>query len=408
MISSIKKNSYEISGWFEKHQKRIPVPLLSTVIIKDSGFKTSLSNLSFFPSGLNYLSKADLRNAPILVKKYFKKYYSDIPKLKKILLLASTTHTNPFYYEHLHALAQVLKKSSFSVEVATLEPLEKPVSIKTPSKTILKITSAALEGRRLVAQKFNPDFILLTDYFRADLMTQLSHIEQSMNPSYRVISKTLKKSDHLNILNSLAKDFSDMVGMDPWLLTTQYNVAPHVNFDERSGVEKIAQCATEILTQLEQKYTQYHINKTPAVQITNNSGTFGMGMITIKSIKELSELYHKKKSKKISSKGQSVMNDVLIQEDVPLQSLFKNMPGEVVVYLIGNEIAGGYIKTYTSDKISKNISAARELLFKPLTLTKGTSVKLGKETHKHTGLLYQNLSRIGGLALGYEIDRLRS
>jgi len=406
VISSIKKNSYEISGWFEKHLKRIPVPFLASVIIKDSGFKTTVTGVHFFPTGLNQIAKGDLRNTPQLVKKYFKKYHSDIEKLKKILVLATVRHSNPFYYEHLFTFIQILKKSHFKVELGTLETLEAPANIKTPSKKTLKIFPVVFESDKIRVGKFDPDFVLLTDPFTSEQTLKLSNLRQPMNPPYKLLSFMHKRSDALNIFNTLAKDFSDLLGIDPWLISTQFHVDTHVNFDEKSGVEKVANSSNLLLQNLEQKYREYNVNQRPAVQIVNNSGTYGMGMLSIQSTRELSDLYFKKKAKKLNGKSQSVINEVLIQESVPVRPLFNKFVGETVIYLLGNEVIGGYIKSYT-DKTAKNILSSREFLFQPMVLTHGTGAKVKKQTDKTLGLLYQNISRLGGLAAGYEIDRIR-
>ncbi len=406
VISSIKKNSYEISGWFEKHLKRIPVPFLACVVIKDSGFKITVTGVNFFPLGLNHVAKADLRNAPQLIKKYFKKYHSDIEKLKKILVLATTRHPNPFYYEHLFTVVQILKKSHLKVELGTLEPLDAPSKIKTPSKKTLKIFPVTIEMDRIRVGKFDPDFVLLTDPFTPELTLKLTNLRQPMNPPHKLLSFMHKRSEVLNIFNTLAKDFSDLIGIDPWLISTQFHVDTHVNFEEKSGVEKIANSTHLLLQNLEQKYREYKINQRPSVQIVNNMGTYGMGMLSIQSTKELSDLYFKKKAKKLNGKSQSVINEVLIQEAVPARPLFNRFVGETVIYLLGNEIVGGYIRNYT-DKTAKNILSSREFLFQPMVLTRGTSAKVKKQTDKTLGLLYQNLSRLGGLAAGYEIDRIR-
>lgn len=398
LISSIKKNSYAISGWFEKHHKRVSVPLITALTIKDSGFKVSVSHINSFPMGLNYLSSSDLRNTKSLIKKYFKKHHSDIPKLKKILILTTIEHQNPFYYDHIFTLVKLLKQSSFKVELATVEKIEMPVTIKTPSKKTLKIFPALLDKNRLKTELFNPDFILLTDAFKGDLSLKLGNLEQPMSPPSKVTRHYSKKSNTLNILNNLMKDFSVVAEVDPWLITSQYHIEHHVNFEEKSGIEKVAHSAQQILAQLEQKYKEYNVAAIPSIQITNNSGAFGMGMISIKSIQELSDLYYKKKAKKVQAKSQAIINDVLIEETVPVRPLLKKFIGEAVIYLIGNEVAGGYVKVYT-DRTTPNIVSSRNELFQPLKI---------KQSDKSLGLLYHNLSRLGGLAIGYEIDKIPS
>lgn len=403
VVSSIKKNSYNISAWFERHQKRIPSPFLSSVVIKDSGFKLSLSHTNAFPIGLNHLSKSDLNKAPNLIKKYFKQYHPSVERIKKVLVLVSTKNLNPFYYEHIATLTQILKKSSLKFELGTLEPLDKPFKMKTPSQKTVTIYTALIENNMLKLGDFIPDFILVMDPFSLELSAKLAQISQPMSPPQRILTKFMKKSDYLHAANTLTQDFAQMIGIDPWLFSTQFHVESRVNIEERHGIEKVASVTQDILQSVGQKYDQYHVQSSPSVLISNNTGSFGMGMLSIKSTKELSELYYKKKTKKSATKSQSVMNDVLVEEAVPTRPLFKKYDGETVIYLIGGEILGGYIKTY-SEKITNNMISTRNALFQPLSLNGGTTFKIQKQSDRTLGLVYQNLSRIGGLTIGYETD----
>jgi len=407
VFSSIKKHSYEASGWFENHAKKIPVPFLSAVTIKDSGFKLSVSDFQLFPSGLNHLSSSDLSKAPKLAKKYFKRFHEDLGKFKKILVLASTQHPNSLFYDHLDALIKLLKKSEMRVVVGTIENTSSPFEAKTSTKKSIQIFPTHVENYHLVTNNFKPEFVLVVDRFAPEDLAKLVNIAQPVTPHRRaLVHKKNKLSEHMTTYNSLATEFADMVGIDPWLITTPFALETHVNFDERSGVEKVAQATQDLLIVLSEKYHKYTINQSPLIQVRNNSGTYGMGRLLVRSPKELSKLYLKKRKKRTAPKGQSVINDVIVQEDIPAKPLFDKFVGETVIYLIGNEILGGFIKSYETLIPTKSLKKARTQLFQPIKFSSGGShLKLKSKVDKNMGLLYQSVSRLGALAISYDIDK---
>lgn len=410
LIQSIKKNSYDVSAWFESHVKKIPVPLMMTITINDAGMKATPMGTQLFPMGIDNLCKTDQQNIPKLLKKYFKKYYADIPNFKKILLLTAVNHPNPYYYEHIRLLTQLFKKSGLKVQLGSLEGIQQPVTVQTPSKKTLKIVPCTLQKKKLIADGVEPEFIYITYPFPHELTRKLAEVQQPMNPPLKILSLQnrvkSKKSDYYTILNRLASDFAELIKVDPWLMKAEFQVEHHVNFDERSGIEKVADSADTLLNVLQMKYREYDVEKEPAVRIMNNAGTYGMGILSVHSTEELSKVYHRKKAKRAGGKGQSIVNDVIIQEEIPTSPLFQKYTGETVIYLIGNEVAGGYIKTYGSDSKKKTLS--RSELFLPICLTSTTHTHPKKRADRKVNVLYSNLSRMGGIACGYEIDKMPS
>ena len=203
LISSIKKNSYDISAWFEKHQKRIPIPFLTSITIRDGGFKIGSPESHLFPVGVNNLCKKDLGQAPQLIKKFFKRYHADVGKIKYVIVLATVENPNPFYYEHLLTLESLLKRSGIKPVLATLENIAQPVTIKTPSKKSIKIVKAFIKGRKLQTADGIADFIYVSYPFSLDVKRQLSDLTQTINPPIKVLARTEKRSEYLFLFNQL-------------------------------------------------------------------------------------------------------------------------------------------------------------------------------------------------------------
>lgn len=402
-FKSAKKNHSQISQWFEKHEKKIPIPFLTSVTIKDSGFKTSVSDVQIFPSGLNYLCKTDLKNVSTLIRKYFERHYPDVLKNKKILILSSANNPNPFYYDHLDVLCQLMKKGGLRPQIATLDTLSHPVSLKTPAGKKVKIHPVYFEKDRLKTREIDPSFIVAGDIFSATQLSSFPYIKQPISPPLKAFSNHEIGSSYLATFNKLVEDFSRIVSEDPWLMATDFHLEHRVNIDDKGGLEKIALTAEALLDSLKSKYLKYQISSSPQLTIRSNSGTSGTGMVTIRSTKDLLELHNYKKQKRSPAKNQMI-DDILIKEEISVQPLFKEIVGETVVYLIGNEVAGGYIKTYC-DTVAKSLSSSRKNLFRSVCLSGKIHRHPQKRSDKKLGSIYQNLSKIGGLAVGYAIDQ---
>ncbi len=381
----IKKKNKDIEAWFNQHSKRVVHPFFSEISIKNGEFKLQLSHTQLFPMGLNNLCKKDLQFAKKLIKKYFKCYYSDGPRIKNILVLATVGHSNPFYYESIHDLYNLFKKSRFGVQIGTLETIEKPVRIKTPSKKRLEILPLSIDKKRIKVEKFDPDFIYLSFPFTHDLTSKLSDIEQPINPPLKTLHHSERKNSFLMTSNKLMTEFAQILNTDPWIFKTEFQTESQVNFEEKSGIEKVLRGADVLFGILDPQYRAHHVETPPSIRILNNLNIHGMGIISATSSKELVELLQSRRSKRLNGKTGSMLNDVLIQEEIPTS-------GEIVVYLIGNEVVGGYNKTYETP-------LSRKTLFNPICLS-------GKPDAKST--LYSYAARIGNLALTYEVDKIPS
>lgn len=405
LISALKKSGPDVDSQYDRFVKRVPFPLISAMTIKEGNIKIASSHYELFPIGLNHFCKTDFGLLPTAFKKFFKTHYPDY-SIKRVLLLVTTQEFNPYYYEHVSTLVQLFKKSGYKVDLGTLEEISAPITIKTPSKISLKISPTQVKKNKLVTTSLEPDFIYFTTKgFSMDLLAKLSHIEQPMNPPLKLFSHREKKSDYLFLLNRFATEFSQITNTDPWLFKTEFWVEPHVNVDEKNGIEKVAISAQNLLNTLGMKFKEYQVTQEPSVRLSNNSGTYGMGILSIHSFKDLAALYQRKKAKMTGSRSQAVINDVLIQEEIPSVPLFEKCNGEIVIYSIGAEMVGGYLQNYIA---FAEKSLTRQHLFMPVCFSSKPHGHTQKRYNRNKNLIYGHLSRIGNLALGYTMDKIPS
>ena len=82
-----------------------------------------------------------------------------------------------------------------------------------------------------------------------------------------------------------------------------------------------------------------------------------MGIITVKSGEELMALNSKERKKMGYSKGGQSVHEVIIQEGIPTQVSSDGETAEPVIYLIGNELAGGFLRTHKEKGPIENLNS---------------------------------------------------
>ena len=94
---------------------------------------------------------------------------------------------------------------------------------------------------------------------------------------------------------------------------------------------------------IKSKYDEFGIEQEPVVFVKNDRGTYGLGILSIKSGEELLNLSNRKMNKLSYSKGGADVENFLIQEGVPTR-FYQNGPIEPVVYLIDGEAASWFYR----------------------------------------------------------------
>jgi glutamate--cysteine ligase len=83
------------------------------------------------------------------------------------------------------------------------------------------------------------------------------------------------------------------------------------------------------------------------VFVKNNSGTYGMGIVSVRSGEELRQLSSKELKKMGYAKGGNVVHDVVLQEGIPtLVTGSEGETAEPAIYMIGCQLAGGFLRAH--------------------------------------------------------------
>jgi glutamate--cysteine ligase len=263
------------------------------------------------------------------------------------------------------------------------------------------------------AGSFVPDMVLLNNDFSSGYPKPLDQIAQPILPSHVLGWHSRKKSEHFTYYNQLAGEFANIIGIDPWIIQIDTEEVAHVNFNEDQGTAEVAQKVEKMLERTERAYQIHKISKKPFVFVKNNAGTYGMGVMVVHSPDEVRQMNRRTKNKMSVGKNRMQIESVVVQEGVPTATLVDRLAAEPVIYLVGCELIGGFLRTNTEKGIEDNLNS-QGMVFKKLCMSDLRSPVRGDSPDgpDHDGeeskepvleLVYGSIARISALATGMEL-----
>ena len=401
LYNCLKSQEDKILSWYENkvkalEEKNIPLPIFSSFDIRDSGYKASIVDSNVFPSGLNNL---DLESRQFASKKFLK-YLSSISPSRNILIIPENHTRNVYYFEHIKILTQILNSAGFKTNIGYIEEENKSTPFNALENTVdnIKFEKIFRNNGRASTESFKEGIIILNNDLSVVLPEILENLSQPILPSIYLGWYNRKKSTHFQYFNSLITELALVTSFDPWLLGAHYTSVDNINFKEKDSLKKVADAVDLVIDRISLKYEEYNIQNEPFVFVKNNSGTYGLGIVSVSSGEEIRNLNSKNRKKMIFGKGRTRIDSVFIQEGIYTKYLEHNSPAEPVIYNVGGEAVGGFMRVNTLKTTNKNLNS-RGMTFKKIVENKQTQpiiLKNGKFS------LYSLLTRIADLAIAYE------
>jgi glutamate--cysteine ligase len=344
-----------VDQWFIEKSQGLDFPIYCSVDIRDAGMKLASVDANIFPAGFNNICDIDQENAKILFKKYLKTHY---PKAySKILLLTEEHTSNKYYWENVRTLRDLISDSDCEVRVAVPKEFKGSFDMTAPKGGIVQIFSATRDGAGIkVSDGFEPTLVISNNDFSNPYSEWFSGLSLPMNPSHELGWFRRKKSDHFKLYNVLATEFSKIIDVNPWTFTVETELA-EVDFSDTATIDALADKAQKFIDKLQEHYRLERNCSDPVVFIKNNRGTYGMGILSVRSGEELKKLTSGERKKMGYSKGGETTHEVIIQEGIPTSLQTDGDTAEPVIYLIGNELAGGFMRTHKEKGVTENLNS---------------------------------------------------
>jgi glutamate--cysteine ligase len=345
--SFVLSNKEAIDVWLLGKELK-DTPLYSSIDIRNSGFKISPIDTNLFPSGFNNISKQGLQKATQYFSQYFSKFF---PSAKKIALISEQFTRNVSYYENIKFLFKALQDTNLDIRILTIA--EEPIEIEG-----LEIFQFKKQNSVVVAHDdWSPDLIILNNDLTEKIPEKLIDLSTPILPNLKYGWHNRRKCFHYEAYNDLVRLFCAEFKIDPWLISTYYSKCTDVNFKKKEGLECIAQKIDNLLIEIQKKYDEYQIQQEPVVFIKPNNGTFGRGIMSVKTGGEIINLNKKLRHSLNTIKDNVINSEVIIQEGIPTIEKVENYPAESIIYLVGAKVIGKFMRYNTVKGIDNNLNS---------------------------------------------------
>ena len=396
----------EIESWFRNQWRNCKEPFYASVDIRNAGFKISPVDTNLFPAGFNNLN-------PVFQPLCIQAVQLAIELMKKpvdrILIIPENHTRNKYYLENFFALYSIIEKAGFEIRIGTLLPdVIEPIIIKMDSGIEIKLEPLIRSGNRIGVENFDPDLVILNNDMSSGRPAILEELEQPVTPALSMGWSNRLKSVHFSHYQKIAEEFAKYINIDPWLIDPMFRNCGAIDFMKREGESCLSSNIDTLLTAIQKKYDEYDVNCPPYVMIKADSGTYGMGVMTVKSVDELGELNRKQRTRMSKTKEGQKISKVIIQEGVYTNETWGDdaMVAEPVVYMIGHNVVGGFYRVHSTRTANENLNAPG-MHFEPLAFDDcciSPDKELSPDAHQNRFYTYGVISRLALLAAAHEMN----
>src|SRR3990167_2770881 len=395
----------EIEIWFNQQWDAFPPPLYGSVDLRNAGFKLAPVDMNLFPAGFNNLNPQLLSSSIAAAQKVIRHW---VPQAKRILIIPENHTRNLFYWESIHTLQRILEHSGFQVRIGfLLEELTVPSTIALSSGAMVTIEPLRREQEHVFVDGFIPDFILLNNDLADGVPTILQGLTQVFYPPAELGWHQRLKSEHFQYYAEMGQLFAEKMQIDPWAITPLFRHRGNIDFMRQEGLECLLFHAEALLADINKKYQEYAIPHKPFLIIKADAGTYGMAVMTVRSLDDLQHLNREQRKRMASTKGNQPVRRVILQEGVYSFETYgtEQAVAEPVVYLWGGCVVGGFYRVHQARGIDESLNAPGAH-FKPLAFSHSCDApEVPSSPQASSNLLYAYgiVARLSMLAAAREV-----
>ena len=338
----IEAKRQEITEWMEKKRSEVPIPIYGSVDVRDAGWKIAVVDANHFPAGFNNVAPEDEQHLSALLKNHINRRDE---KCRWVHLYPESHTRNAAYVENLKTLQRLIEQAGFRCTVGSPELADHGSLAGISGPLNLDIVSLQMldDEESIVVNGEQPDLILLNNDLTEGIVPGLGTSRVSPPPVMGWHSR--KKSHHYDALSDYVSEIAELIGIEPWCLITDWFVSKDKCLDRESCRIELAAEVDDFIQQIKHRYHTLGIDREPVVFIKNDSGTYGLGILSVRSGEELLSLSNRKMRKLMYSKGGVEVENFLIQEGIPTRlETSDGGPVEPVVYLVDGQAASWFYR----------------------------------------------------------------
>jgi glutamate--cysteine ligase len=395
-----------IERWFRLEWMEHTPPFYTSVDIRNAGFKLAPVDTNLYPGGWNNLTPEML---PLAVQAAMAAIEKICPEAKNLLVIPENHTRNTFYLSNVVQLQRIFHMAGLNVRIGSISPeIKKPTEIALPTGETITLEPVVRSRRRLGLKDFDPCTILMNNDLTAGAPGILEELhEQYLLPPLHAGWSVRRKSRHFRSYEEVSKRFGKLLGIDPWLINPMFNKCGEIDFNEGAGLECLTTNVDALLSKVKKKYKEYGINEKPFVVVKADNGTYGMGIMTVRDVKDLDELSRRTRNKMAVVKDGQAVTEVIIQEGVLTAERMHDAVAEPVVYMMDRYVVGGFYRVHAERGIDENLNAPGAS-YVPLAFAESTRLpqpgqKPGASAPNRF-YMYGVIGRLAMLAASYELE----
>lgn len=400
----LSEETVKIETWFRKQWGDYQVPFTTSVDIRNAGYKMAVIDTNLFPAGFNNIHAAQIPLAHLAVQHYWQRY---MPQCEKIVLIPENHSRNLHYFHSLWVLSSILTKAGFDVRIASIDPtITTAKTIEVEGVGELTLYPLERTGDSVHIGDFKPCTVILNNDLSEGIPEILTGIKQSIYPPLALGWASRLKSEHFLHYQSVCHSFAQLLSVDPWLFNPLFRNCGDINFMEREGEDCLVRHVDFLLSAIQKKYDEYQIKDNPFVIVKADAGTYGMGIMTVKSVDEVKAMNRKARTRMSVGKGRKPITSVLVQEGVYSHEVVPQSQAiaEPVVYMLGQCVVGGFYRLHEGRANDENLNSPG-MYFEPIPFSGpcNNPILSDKGSDSRRLYAYSVLARIALLASAYEL-----
>jgi len=390
------KSNSKIADWYCQKLQTMPYPIYSSYDIRNAGFKIANVDGNIYPAGFNNICGNDQDHAGELFSEYLENNYGS--KIEKILLVTEEHTNNPYYWDNIFTIDKLLKEAGKSVVVAFPRKLAEPLSLTSAQGHVIQVVSGYPDDLK----SFKPDLILSNNDFSLPLAEwSKSWTAVPCNPPRELGWYQRKKSNYFAHYNRLAEEFAQLISEDPFLFNVRTESFSDFSLEDHDAIERLKNRIDAMLEKIRADYRQRGIAQEPFLFVKNNSGTYGLGVVRVSRGQDIVDWNSKSRKKMKAAKGGRDVTEVILQEGIPSQVQSEGIVAEPVIYMIGSELGGGFLRTHADKDATESLNSPGAI-FKRLCVS---DLIVSLEGHPLENV-YGWSARLGLLAIAHEAQEM--
>ena len=390
------QNWDEVQDYITKCGEDLPLPLYTSVDVRESTYKFAPVDNNLYPAGFNNLCTKDLGHAGDRLLRFIRNI---VPKAQWIGIIAESHTKNGYYLDHLLGLRRALRGVGLDVVIGSLDPElfvgeETRLTLSSQSMGDLEIDRLDFQNGMAISLQDNRhfDFLIMNNDQSRPLPFDWDKITTPIHPSPQMGWYRREKIRHFYHYHQVVLNFCEKFNILPDLLEARFDYAEQVDFNKKEGLEELATKVDSLIASLG------HESK---VFVKASQGTYGMGISVVGSGAEILDMNRKIRNKMDVGKNNLKFTSVLIQEGVETIVKFEDSPAEVTIYLVGGKSVGGFIRANPLRDSIGNLNA-KGMIYQKYCIAE---LRQGCD-HQDKQLIYSVVARLSTLASALETQEI--